>query len=1706
MFLTVVFCFVVLLTRKYIAAKKSGPYHYAAQNVDNVPAFIRIPPITPYPWELAYVPSKSTVVQNIVENVKQSLHVDMKVLGFSLETDFEDYVRQINNSKKVLAAIVFDHNFQNSNDPLPLQVKYHLRFSSIKKNRRFMYEFQEDSWLTDSLFPSFPSLGPRNPHDTLGGNPGYISEGFLAVQHAVDKAIMKYHNRTAAEALFNDVRIFVRRFPYPSYYYDAFFLFASIFIPFIVVCIFSINHLTLLQSLVWEKANRLKEYQLMIGLSNWMLWAAYFFTFLVSYLIIVIFICIIFYVETESVPVFQYSSPIIVFIFLLIYSVASVCFSFMISTFFSNAPCLWPGKAVKDGPKPRDPVSMQETWRKFLPPRFVSAMYLLQYFAKAIFVGLSSPSLTYFTATLGGFCFFLSYLPAADLLADYGRLTFLQKLLGCLSSNYALALGFKFIVESEMTKTGIKWNNLFSQNGYDNFLFAYVLLMLLIDAFLYVLVAWYIDAVCPGKYGIPKPWNFFLKYSYWSGKPAVETSGLQQFHEPVQSKYFEAEPTGLVTGITIKHLHKVFYHKGTMKVAIKELSLNLYEGQITVLLGHNGAGKSTTLSILSGLYPPTSGQAYIYGYDISTQMTEIRKSLGICPQQNLLFDYLTVSEHLQFYCAIKGVSQEQCLEETEHMLSAFNLLEKRDMFSKSLSGGMQRKLSIIIALIGDSKVVILDEPTSGMDPASRQATWDLLQNYKENRTMLLTTHYMDEADVLGDRIAIMVQGYLRCYGSSIFLKKLYGVGYHIVMVKAPHCDVEEVTKLIHNYVPVATMKSNVGTELSFILPQEYIYRFEALFTNLERKQAELGIASFGVSITTMEEVFLRVSQMENVPADTQAVQPSSQEVQPTTNWNRNASEVREVHSSMPQEISVTFNTGCQLYCQQFRAMFLKRMMFSRRNWKLVLLQTLGLVASFAFMFEIGKPSSADENAREMNLGDYGRTTVPFSISGNSNFTTDFLKLLDSKLTSENQELKEVKGNLLNYLMENKDKRVCIIAFSIDIKESQTIFTALFNNEAYHSPSLALAVLDNVLFMSLFGKNASLTISNKPQPRRSIINKEKRRLENGNVVASNMQLGIAIMISGFCLLTVTERISKAKQIQFLSGTSVLVYWISALLYDFIIFLISILLLLIAFRYYRLNIYITEYHILETMLIFILFGWSAIPSIYVLSFLFTGAASAYIKLILLNYFSGTLCVLIDSTVDYMGRLSNNTKKLLRESFHLFPSYNLAKCIGEYTRIYRLKILCLSQKTPSTILDCSKENTEKNIYSLEKGMLGKYFIIMGITGLILLLLLLLCETTCWRVRAFLNQQVFFRIYKILKKNIVTNELSGKSEDEDVQNERTAILEHPERFLNSMVLIKELTKIYFSYTSVLAVRNISVAIQKRECFGLLGFNGAGKTTTFEILTGEESATSGDVLIDGVSINKNILKVRSRIGYCPQFDALLEYMTAEEILIMYARVWGVSESHIHLYVNQYLNSMELEPLANKIISTFSGGNKRRLSTAIAIMGRSSVVFLDEPSAGMDPVARRLLWNAVTKTRDHGKAIVITSHSMEECDALCTRLGIMVKGRFMCLGSPQHLKNKFGNVYIVKIKINSDDALENVKNFIKTTFPGSILKHHNQKILNYYIPSKDRSWGKMFGILENAKKELDLEDYSISQITLEQVFLTFANPEDVDAYAPKKKP
>lgn len=214
---------------------------------------------------------------------------------------------------------------------------------------------------------------------------------------------------------------------------------------------------------------------------------------------------------------------------------------------------------------------------------------------------------------------------------------------------------------------------------------------------------------------------------------------------------FEADPDNRHAGVRVMNLRKVYANQN---VAVHGLTMNMFEDQITVLLGHNGAGKTTTMSVLTGMLRPSTGTAIINGYDIRKSMDKARESLGLCPQHNILFDDMTVGEHLEFYCRLKGLDGAEVTKEVNRYVKLLDFESKINALSSTLSGGMKRKLSVGIALCGGSKVVLCDEPSSGMDPAARRSLWDLLQMEKKGRTILLSTHFMDEADILGDRIAM----------------------------------------------------------------------------------------------------------------------------------------------------------------------------------------------------------------------------------------------------------------------------------------------------------------------------------------------------------------------------------------------------------------------------------------------------------------------------------------------------------------------------------------------------------------------------------------------------------------------------------------------------------------------------------------------------------------------------------------------------------------------------------------------------------------------------------------------------------------------------------------------------------------------------------------------------------------------------------------
>ena len=178
-------------------------------------------------------------------------------------------------------------------------------------------------------------------------------------------------------------------------------------------------------------------------------------------------------------------------------------------------------------------------------------------------------------------------------------------------------------------------------------------------------------------------------------------------------------------------------------------------------------------------------------------MDEARKVMGVCPQHDVLFDLLTPEEHLEIFYEFKGADKANKRKEIEQLLADIGVADKKNNYAYQLSGGNKRKLSVAIALCGNSKFVLLDEPSSGLDIQARRQLWEMLRAYRKNRIILLTTHYMDEADILGDRIGIMNNGKMTALGSSMFLKSRFGMGYVMTIIKSDPSPNEEIMPYLH---------------------------------------------------------------------------------------------------------------------------------------------------------------------------------------------------------------------------------------------------------------------------------------------------------------------------------------------------------------------------------------------------------------------------------------------------------------------------------------------------------------------------------------------------------------------------------------------------------------------------------------------------------------------------------------------------------------------------------------------------------------------------------------------------------------------------------------------------------------------------------------------------------------------------------------------
>ncbi|KAM6102210.1 ATP-binding cassette sub-family A member 13-like [Theristicus caerulescens] len=660
-------------------------------------------------------------------------------------------------------------------------------------------------------------------------------------------------------------------------------------------------------------------------------------------------------------------------------------------------------------------------------------------------------------------------------------------------------------------------------------------------------------------------------------------------------------------------------------------------------------------------------------------------------------------------------------------------------------------------------------------------------------------------------------------------------------------------------------------------------------------------------------------------------------------------------------------------------------------------------------------------------------------------------------------------------------------------KSKPLAKVWYNQKGFHSLPSYLNELNNFILWLNLPPNVDWRqygITLYSQPYGGALLDEDKIMENVRQcgVALCIMLGFSVLTASIGSAIVKDRVSGTKRLQHITGLGYKTYWLANFCCDMLFYMVPVTLCVGVISAFQLSAFTFRKNLAATVLLLILFGYATLPWMYLVSRFFSSSDVAFISYISLNFVFG-LCTML---VTLLPRLLNiiskvqsfqNIYNILKWAFIVFPQF----CLGQ-------GLIELSYNQIKFDLT-SNFGIDSYVSPFEMNFLGWIFVEMALQGTLLLLL-----------RLFLH-------WDLLQKprgQCSINSMVSPSEDVDVEMERQRLFGG--RTVNDVLVLYNLRKCYGAFSKKnTAVESISLGIPRGECFGLLGTNGAGKSTTFKMLTGDIFPSAGRAVIrTPTGSEMDILSASSEgivIGYCPQQDALDELLTGWEHLYYYCTLRGIPKQDICKVAEDLVNRLHLNAHADKLVRTYSAGTKRKLSTAVALVGKPQILLLDEPSSGMDPCSKRYLWKTILKEVQDGCAVVLTSHSMEECEALCTRLAIMVNGSFKCLGSPQHIKNRFGDGYSVKVWLSKEISYRRmILDHLQLHFPGTQFKGQHLNLLEYHVPRSQGCLAELFRVLENHKAFLQIKHYSISQTTLEQVFINFATQQQGVSHSSQESP
>uniref|UniRef100_A0A7S2R6T9 ABC transporter domain-containing protein n=1 Tax=Mucochytrium quahogii TaxID=96639 RepID=A0A7S2R6T9_9STRA len=1150
-------------------------------------------------------------------------------------------------------------------------------------------------------------------------------------------------------------------------------------------------------------------------------------------------------------------------------------------------------------------------------------------------------------------------------------------------------------------------------------------IMLLLWGTIYAFFGWYLENVVPQNNGLRKRALFFMPtIKSLRGhvcKMSKTLGDLFGICSRIKTAPCHTEQIQWATSIEFENVRKVYQCGAYEHVAVQGLRMSIEDGSIVALLGENGAGKSTTFDMLTGMTEPSDGDIRIRGHSILTDMFLIRKFIGFVPQKNVFYPELTTKQHLDLISSMRtGKLFELDCEETLELLEDLDLEKKLNTQAGQLSGGQKRKLALAMALVGETKVLFLDEVSSGVDPDSRRGLWKILRKYRKGRIIVCTTHFLDEAEFLADKIAILSKGVLIAYDTCANLKSRYGTGYTLMLgTESNDSYVEDIVDLVKREIPRAVQQSSHGG-LSFTIPFAQAAECATVIRTVEREPYNC-IPRF--ECPTLEQVFL-----ELVSANTNV-------------------------SAFPNEHAASMLLARPGKASRFRiftVMVQKRFWCAMKElpiWAGLFIFSLVLLALplLAGEVRLGALIKLHDTGKILNhtcrpMDAYNPDRCCHETFGTSNLTT---------------------------CMKRKGYPQCVMKKAADLKPGCEKWFSFCENVPWMCDTKVCCSMENpkgalnpcFSNVHIDEENRGLSAS---CPTKQLATTEG--FVNSLYQTLTVSLVLSFALSPIISFAVIEKEVNTKFLQEVSGVGPLEYWLGALVWDQLFFtLLALSACSLYSAYPGIGQISAMFHILSTADI-LAFAFAAIPFTYVLSFQFNDHANAIVFSVVFWLVTGTGLGSIAALLTHLD----------------FVVYGIKSGVLVHYASFALNFL------PGYALTTGLTNLHHSFYGHgfaqdSREMIGEAAIsilYMSATGVCMWVLLYLRESKRWSNHSPQKK------YKP-RRSLVGDHADLKAEVRRMQ----------ECDKTDMIQIQHLSKGY-GQEQCLAIDDVSFGVMQGECFGFLGANGAGKTTTLSILSGETHASSGRVALCGIDVGKHTVEARRHLGYCTQFDNLFPHLTVAQHLTMFAAIHGYK--HIRDVVKYNIERMNLEQYRDVQARRLSGGNKRKLSCALILLGAPEVIVLDEPSSGLDPVSQRFLWNVVSNVRTTtGASIILTSHSFVEVQALCDRVAVLVEGKLRCLGSVPYLTSKHGTCFRVKIACNVNmppGTLPVATQVVLTHLQGRfgslqviVLDQREHETTFQIAKQRDISVGDIMENLIEVKKE-HLGLFSVTESDLDEVF------------------